>query len=213
MRGALGIIINRKKTRGIIPACAGSTDDRHRRRHRLWDYPRMCGKHQCTVFSKCPQEGSSPHVRGARTSCITRQRRRGIIPACAGNTLGNLGSADFLRDHPRMCGEHWKEGGATGQQVGSSPHVRGAWVARPSPDSGPGIIPACAGSMDARCCAGSQGRDHPRMCGEYVPYCAMAVSYWGSSPHVRGAFEDVEHQPDVGGIIPACAGSIRTACF
>ena len=50
-------------------------------------------------------------------------------------------------------------------------------------------------------------RDHPRMCGEHVPYCAMAVSYWGSSPHVRGAQRAREGGPLGPRIIPACAGS------
>ncbi len=102
------------RVRGIIPACAGSTQGA----------PTAPGSHT----------GSSPHARGARhsrTSCRSRPRDHprmrgehacvakrhdapcGIIPACAGSTWVYL---------------LWGRDGA-----GSSPHARGA----------PGCAPCC----------------------------------------------------------------------
>ena len=52
------------------------------------------------------------------------------------------------RDHPRMRGEHVLRGTMQADDMGSSPHARGA---REAPDACltlGGIIPACAGSTD-----------------------------------------------------------------
>ena len=50
-------------------------------------------------------EGSPPHVRGKvrYSSPIPFDMR--ITPACAGKSMGESGTADAARDHPRMCGE------------------------------------------------------------------------------------------------------------
>ena len=133
----------------------------------------------------------------------------GIIPACAGSTVGPLrtrvtiqGSSPhargaprvgviksyIFRDHPRMRGEHHQGRGRA--------NVRG------------GIIPACAGSTPSD--------------------LAPSVRVAGSSPHARGALDTktrpyrvIEDHPRMrgehsyvfrvgalpSGIIPACAGS------
>ena len=51
---------------------------------------------------------------------------------------------------------------------GSSPHVRGAFVDEVVRRGVAGIIPACAGSISARCRTCSGAWDHPRMCGEHA---------------------------------------------
>ncbi len=45
------------------------------------------------------------------------------------------------------------------------------------------------------------------MCGEHVSLATVVSMRWGSSPHVRGARICDGEPPDIGGIIPACAGS------
>ena len=55
-----------KLLHGIIPACAGSTEWRGTRRSCRWDHPRMCGEHAEQKIKATANEGSSPHVRGAR---------------------------------------------------------------------------------------------------------------------------------------------------
>ena len=118
---------------GIIPACAGNTCSiasavRYRR-----DHPRMCGEHGRSRLVGLEFEGSSPHVRGTRTTCIDDALPAGIIPACAGNTLPLPRAPPNRWDHPRMCGEHSQLVSQSSQSVGSSPHVRGT---RPSTLSG-----------------------------------------------------------------------------
>ena len=91
---------------GIIPACAGSTQVRLRRRPWTEDHPRMCGEHRSGFNALFFLTGSSPHVRGARKDSPLRRCHSGIIPACAGSTLTLAVSRSRARDHPRMCGEH-----------------------------------------------------------------------------------------------------------
>ena len=192
---------------GIIPACAGSTKGAFGIQGRHWDHPRMCGEHALNEM-KIPREvGSSPHVRGARGSCVVPERVGGIIPACAGSTKGSMTVKSTLRDHPRMCGEHKKIKGITGGAAGSSPHVRGARSALLVAPCVPGIIPACAGSTKGA--FGIQGRhwDHPRMCGEHALNEMKIPREVGSSPHVRGAHCETCPSVFETGIIPACAGS------
>ena len=169
----------------------------------------MCGEHwsQCRVCA--PVEGSSPHVRGALVSSFIKTIQCGIIPACAGSTLGMGNWCRFRWDHPRMCGEHKSMAFCVGTLRGSSPHVRGALVWSCPYCGHSGIIPACAGSTRYST-TGKQGRrdhprmcgehhavssgphpagDHPRMCGEHLSFMAFLMVSAGSSPHVRGAHQ------------------------
>ena len=73
------------------------------------------------------------------------------------------------RDHPRMCGEHYKHRGSITPNPGSSPHVRGARMALWN--------------------HATAIRDHPRMCGEHYDGRKSFYGKAGSSPHVRGALE------------------------
>ena len=208
VRGAHSITPVCLTSRGIIPACAGST--RHGSIPLLLtrDHPRMCGEHGSFDLTGVAGTGSSPHVRGALS---------------VGEDVESA-----IGDHPRMCGEHVSPKGDVPGLVGSSPHVRGALSCRPSIAFGRGIIPACAGStlgVDVDCgghfgiipaCAGStenidmngaSARDHPRMCGEHGYDQVWTLLYWGSSPHVRGAQVWSAGTIAYAGIIPACAGS------
>ena len=158
-----------------------------------------------------PDEGSSPHTRGA-PSTVRRSASRGrIIPAYAGSTsrakghsLSASGSSPHTRgahepcvgiaiaavDHPRIRGEHVEGIPELSRRIGSSPHTRGA------------------PSSDFR--ATPQTTDHPRIRGEHwsaegKKYLAYGIipAYagstmrslrllWqssGSSPHTRGALK------------------------
>ena len=111
---------------GIIPACAGSTE--------------------VLFLSTVENQGSSPHVRGARCRKRAFGAGRGIIPACAGSTICSTTWFLTMRDHPRMCGEHSLDAMVRVEAEGSSPHVRGALFRRAFREGNSGIIPACAGS-------------------------------------------------------------------
>ena len=86
VRGALRRIVPYLDSRGIIPACAGSTCHMRLLRIVLGDHPRMCGEHQRNILCGVRTRGSSPHVRGAQSTCLSHTSTSGIIPACAGST-------------------------------------------------------------------------------------------------------------------------------
>ena len=157
---------------------------------------------------KIPREvGSSPHVRGARGSCVVPERVGGIIPACAGSTRKSRASLVVPRDHPRMCGEHRVGLECVFLEEGSSPHVRGALLHLRVDARDRGIIPACAGSTHHESDGADDERDHPRMCGEHFQTKRARIRLSGSSPHVRGAPHLMAELRGQSGIIPACAGS------
>ena len=115
---------------GIFPACAGNTlvelfDPRLRR-----DHPRMCGEHTLIFQALLKLRGSSPHVRGTQSASTKSYYRRGIIPACAGNTWTIWKNSSRTRDHPRMCGEHRHLPFLASSLLESSPHVRGTQIRR-----------------------------------------------------------------------------------
>ena len=120
----------------FIPACAGNSAGRRRRR---WK-----------------GGGSSPRVRGTLRLRLPVQRGRRFIPACAGNS--GRRAPRTVRDavHPRVCGELLREAALVVRRAGSSPRVRG--TRHPCPHPGPEcrFIPACAGNSIVR------GRTAPR---------------------------------------------------
>ena len=196
---------------GIIPACAGSTSWETLRRSSIRDHPRMCGEHSVKHNAKGNDQGSSPHVRGARRRQQDHPGSQGIIPACAGSTSRPPDLHTVPRDHPRMCGEHPLVTSSASPSAGSSPHVRGAPTGDLLGVTIGGIIPACAGSTPTATRPSREPRDHPRMCGEHAHVSHWSRSHVGSSPHVRGAQSADEVEVELRGIIPACAGSTPIA--
>ena len=188
-RGAPQRAICRTWSRGIIPACAGSTFKEFCRINHVRDHPRMRGEHYGELLRPYSNRGSSPHARGALNGRRTRPNQAGIIPACAGSTVS-----------PKVG--HDAEGG-------SSPHARGAPHDRISEPVVGGIIPACAGSTPTRWISRSWRWDHPRMRGEHYSQHSRAMASLGSSPHARGALPGHRRVLRRPGIIPACAGSTR----
>ena len=86
VRGALGAHGARRRVRGIIPACAGSTCFTTTAGYSSRDHPRMCGEHTSMIGFAAMTAGSSPHVRGAPSASAVSLPSNGIIPACAGST-------------------------------------------------------------------------------------------------------------------------------
>ena len=123
---------------GIIPACAGNTDDSYPSHIRIRDHPRMRGEHPLAAYPLKLVGGSSPHARGTQFHPIQLACSQGIIPAFTDEYIH--------RDHPRMRGEHAAAGGRDGGHTGSSPHARGTRLMVLSLGLCSGIIPACAGN-------------------------------------------------------------------
>ena len=110
-----------------------------------------------------------------------------------------------------MRGVHLPRAFASSFKVGSSPHARGPHGNHYYYTDADRIIPACAGSTPQGWDHHRNSKDHPRMRGVHVLACVAAVLALGSSPHARGP--QIQHSKFrfLVGIIPACAGSTRTA--
>ena len=115
--------------------------------------------------------------------------------------------ASMYRDHPRIRGEHSRQGKGSPFPAGSSPHTRGARSPRRMCSSPPGIIPAYAGSTTTANGCMAACWDHPRIRGEHNANLPFSPSSSGSSPHTRGAPCVRSHLRLCIGIIPAYAGS------
>ena len=131
--------------------------------------------------------GSSPHTRGARSRSGIGMRAR--------------------RDHPRIRGEHPKNGRNREMPLGSSPHTRGAPRSAGSGKPDARIIPAYAGSTRNIAIGSVSSRDHPRIRGEHETSVADVDPESGSSPHTRGALRLGAILRQKRRIIPAYAGS------
>ncbi len=146
-------------------------------------------------------------MRGTAHETIFKRLQHGIIPAHAGNSCGACVWAVGSKDHPRACGEQLITTAVEKQILGSSPRMRGTGTPPERGSKQYGIIPAHAGNSKALVLRFSQGRDHPRACGEQTSYHLYSVLFWGSSPRMRGTEDKIQgvHQPE--GIIPAHAGN------
>ena len=133
----------------------------------------------------------------------------GIIPAYAGSTAHREGGGPGRGDHPRIRGEHCRLSLVSSTVAGSSPHTRGARRRSTRGFSGPGIIPAYAGSTGGVSPHLRRQGDHPRIRGEHSGAIVHCVAGAGSSPHTRGA--PGQRRPHVlpARIIPAYAGSTK----
>ena len=174
------------KLHGIIPARAGTTTRRTRRRSSARDHPRSCGDHFPYFRKAVDRLGSSPLVRGPRLRRLEPHDPLGIIPARAGTTPSWCRPRRSTRDHPRSCGDHAFLLTALVFSRGSSPLVRGPLLGTANNEIVIGIIPARAGTTAPGSSRTRPAWDHPRSCGDHSrPVGRLSVAS-GSSPLVRG---------------------------
>ena len=128
-------------------------------------------------------------MRGTLCSRLAAWLTTGIIPAHAGNTLGNGISPRFSRDHPRACGEHHRNVFCQVGSRGSSPRMRG--------------------TPKNKKFANFSSVDHPRACGEHLLLRHDVDFHLGSSPRMRGTLYAYHDGELTLGIIPAHAGNTR----
>ena len=152
--------------------------------------------------------GSSPQVRGTSSPSGAPARSPGLIPAGAGNIAARTCASRASRAHPRRCGEHPLLVLPDGVAQGSSPQVRGTWVACLELVQGLGLIPAGAGNMTHPQSQDRAMRAHPRRCGEHSEGIKQDATVTGSSPQVRGTFARRCAASTLMGLIPAGAGNI-----
>ena len=180
---------------------------------RAWAHPRVCGENSVAQRSAACRKGSSPRVRGKRRITGLHDRRAGLIPACAGKTVGGFRPALLAGAHPRVCGENAAPQPAPGPIAGSSPRVRGKLEEVSGSFAVGGLIPACAGKTANHAEYGTCTPAHPRVCGENMPTQSAGAFGSGSSPRVRGKLSLLPTGRRLVRLIPACAGktlSVRT---
>ena len=192
---------------GIIPACAGNTACGSSCTPAPGDHPRACGEHGGKAANHADVQGSSPRVRGTHEDAVLDVISLGIIPACAGNTIGPSAGSCGGRNHPRVCGEHPMSTPMSAPAAGSSPCVRGTHFNRAREGRVFGIIPACAGNTLRSKRQTCRMRDHPRVCGEHRVGEYLETDGPGSSPRVRETQLCHLQGCNPRGIIPACAGN------
>ena len=129
----------------IIPAHAGQTQPPSIIASPATDHPRACGANRSVHLSRRADDGSSPRMRGKPGRCQGRVCTGRIIPAHAGQTVGDNGLKSSPPDHPRACGANKFDTVGLRWTYGSSPRMRGKRPPVPSPAVRCRIIPAHAG--------------------------------------------------------------------
>ena len=209
-RGARGMPIAPLHLQRLIPAYAGSTwalagIGWSRRAH-----PRLRGEHSRTWKMPPWRRGSSPLTRGALRRLYYAMHVRGLIPAYAGSTARRVLLHCAASAHPRLRGEHEVRAEYVSGQWGSSPLTRGARGVVVDYPLASGLIPAYAGSTEARRDAPISSGAHPRLRGEHSVLDGIVGALWGSSPLTRGAPQGCHGGVVWVGLIPAYAGSTLT---
>ena len=211
----------------IIPALAGNTWGRRRRRGGHQDHPRSRGEYVRTTLNLHVRHGSSPLSRGIHVHKDGVLLEARIIPALAGNTPRHCAARRRAWDHPRSRGEYLLVEGCGEAVEGSSPLSRGiladefgrlgtlriipalAGNTRSPTGRRPRgrIIPALAGNTGAWDLIIAVGQDHPRSRGEYSGLQRLSIRRKGSSPLSRGILPCPRLNSRAERIIPALAGN------
>ena len=133
----------------ITPACAGKRVTIYLVATPNWDHPRMCGEKKHSLITSKLIMGSPPHVRGKDTLFEMFPLCCGITPACAGKSFTADGRVRAKQDHPRMCGEKYRQPLKYVLSSGSPPHVRGKVIKFIWNHLTERITPACAGKRNS----------------------------------------------------------------
>ena len=166
----------------------------------------MCGEKALIAAEVAFASGSPPRVRGEVFLCDPAICHPRITPACAGRSyresIRNIGG----KDHPRVCGEKFRNTVKSSNRPGSPPRVRGEVKETALEHCKRRITPACAGRSVYSAVISRRLGDHPRVCGEKLNFCSSQVFVVGSPPRVRGEDVDDALPRLLPGITPACAG-------
>ena len=192
----------------FIPACVGNMVIGFAIRGRTTVHPRVCGEHSSGAHSPALMPGSSPRVWGTSARPARSAYRLRFIPACVGNMSRCRSPAVYIAVHPRVCGEHRRDGISRPTTRGSSPRVWGTLAYRRRRRLDYRFIPACVGNIRATRKGCRQDAVHPRVCGEHSATTASTWPIVGSSPRVWGTLSRGHpHHPRLR-FIPACVGNI-----
>ena len=191
---------------GSPPPMRGKGTSGMGRPRQAQDHPRLCGEKSDRSAPCFFKSGSPPPMRGKVRQIRHLLFQIRITPAYAGKSPRCRFCFLSLEDHHRLCGEKSICYDSTRPRPGSPPPMRGkAAVISPSKKFRR-ITPAYAGKSK---CSGStvtHTRDHPRLCGEKMVFCAGVGCWWGSPPPMRGKVLPMPASVRRTGITPAYAG-------
>ena len=125
-------------------------------------------------------------MRGNRRFSARRSRRRGSIPAYAGEPKGFASMGTMWMVYPRVCGGTVRRQGQAGVSLGLSPRMRGNQLLAGDLVFDVGSIPAYAGEPWRVWPAAGQGAVYPRVCGGTRSTHRLTPACPGLSPRMRG---------------------------
>ena len=173
--------------------------------------PAGAGKTITASGHKSSSVGSPPQVRGKLKHNIAKRILSGITPAGAGKTSRRKVERMIVEDHPRRCGENFRDKRKDPDKLGSPPQVRGKRTYPKAFAAGAGITPAGAGKTKRRKQKRTLSWDHPRRCGENAGQNPNIVRHLGSPPQVRGKRASGGAESPRKRITPAGAGKTHRA--
>ena len=209
MRGKPGPTRPRPRAGRIIPAHAGQTVCGARSTSVATDHPRACGANPSENSVSGTAIGSSPRMRGKLSAGKLQFAANRIIPAHAGQTIGDFIHFVYESDHPRACGANSIWGRGPPVTCGSSPRMRGKLERVGLLVPLHRIIPAHAGQTAPARYDTALRPDHPRACGANDHDNDVAALDGGSSPRMRGKPVSLAVSSMPMRIIPAHAGQTR----
>ena len=190
----------------ITPAYAGKSTKREKLHAKARDHPRVCGEKRLRTSFCFSDAGSPPRMRGKALPLPLSGAALGITPAYAGKSSKRGSNSQWLRDHPRVCGEKCHVPALRRCEPGSPPRMRGKGTQYSLPVWRHRITPAYAGkSLPSRACPPSCW-DHPRVCGEKVTGTSTVRGSPGSPPRMRGKAKLRRRMTVKERITPAYAG-------
>ena len=170
-------------------------------------HPRSRGEHPTRLSTTSMWMGSSPLARGTRKWNQRRRRKKGLIPARAGNTGRPVRRNQTRWAHPRSRGEHFLVRVSVLVWTGSSPLARGTLSDITQLLKSRGLIPARAGNTQRFLHGVPSRRAHPRSRGEHLGAQREHTRAEGSSPLARGTPHLYDPVTGAGRLIPARAGN------
>ena len=148
-----------------IPAWAGETAITPVSHRSQWVYPRVGGGNAMSSVVAAPSRGLSPRGRGKLVDVAVAIRRRGSIPAWAGETERAFERAYGAAVYPRVGGGNPAATRSRWAPTGLSPRGRGKRKKRLTFHSRPRSIPAWAGETAYAPTASGATAVYPRVGG------------------------------------------------
>ncbi len=182
-RGTLFVLPRDLRQLRFIPARAGNTAMRGRRRFGAAVYPRSRGEHLWMTGAHPEIIGLSPLARGTLARVFHSGLVSRFIPARAGNTEHHSHNDFALAVYPRSRGEHREITLNEMQNPGLSPLARGTLTWRRYSVEICRFIPARAGNTPVSSASPPESPVYPRSRGEHSKATSLYLLHFFGSQH------------------------------